>query len=131
MMLLAASAARNTMAAACSSGPAILPRLKRSTGRERPVRARPARRPGLRAIWLQRYDGVEPAFARALAERAGLLAGDLRPTIQAAMFNAALRAAVPALRLAHRRDPPRPDGRTAGADGDAARGAGVAAEGVG
>ncbi|MCI3279284.1 TetR/AcrR family transcriptional regulator [Streptomyces cylindrosporus] len=50
--------------------------------------------PGLRAIWLQTYDEAEPAFARALAERAGLPADDLRPAIQAAMFNAALRAAV-------------------------------------
>ena len=50
--------------------------------------------PGLRAVWLQTYDEAEPAFARALAERAGLPADDLRPTIQAAMFNAALRAAV-------------------------------------
>ncbi|QOV33752.1 TetR family transcriptional regulator [Streptomyces ferrugineus] len=50
--------------------------------------------PGLRAIWLQTYDEAEPAFARALAERAGLPADDLRPTIQAATFNAALRAAV-------------------------------------
>ncbi|MFJ3762717.1 TetR/AcrR family transcriptional regulator [Streptomyces sp. NPDC090080] len=50
--------------------------------------------PGLRAEWLQTYDEAEPAFARALAERAGLPAADLRPTIQAAMFNAALRAAV-------------------------------------
>lgn len=50
--------------------------------------------PGLRAIWLQTYDEAEPAFARALADRAGLPAHDLRPTIRAAMFNAALRAAV-------------------------------------
>ncbi|MBT2420200.1 TetR family transcriptional regulator [Streptomyces sp. ISL-22] len=50
--------------------------------------------PALRAIWLQTYDEAEPAFARALAARAGLPADDLRPTIQAAMFNAALRAAV-------------------------------------
>ncbi|MEU9339607.1 TetR/AcrR family transcriptional regulator [Streptomyces sp. NPDC048278] len=50
--------------------------------------------PGLRAEWLQSYDEAEPAFARALAERSGLPADDLRPTIQAAMFNAALRAAV-------------------------------------
>ncbi|WP_328869245.1 TetR/AcrR family transcriptional regulator [Streptomyces sp. NBC_00287] len=50
--------------------------------------------PGLRAIWLQTYDEAEPAFARALGDRAGLPADDLRPTIQAAMFNAALRAAV-------------------------------------
>ena len=50
--------------------------------------------PGLRAEWLQSYDEAEPAFARALAERSGLAADDLRPAIQAAMFNAALRAAV-------------------------------------
>ncbi|MEU6148180.1 TetR/AcrR family transcriptional regulator [Streptomyces sp. NPDC047081] len=50
--------------------------------------------PGLRAVWLQTYDEAEPAFARALAERSGLPADDLRPAIQAAMFNAALRAAV-------------------------------------
>lgn len=50
--------------------------------------------PGLRAVWLQTYDEAEPAFARALAARAGLPADDLRPAIQAAMFNAALRAAV-------------------------------------
>ncbi|MBQ1097277.1 TetR family transcriptional regulator [Streptomyces sp. b94] len=50
--------------------------------------------PGLRAVWLQTYDEAEPAFARALAERAGLPADDLRPAIWAAMFNAALRAAV-------------------------------------
>ncbi|MER5750240.1 TetR family transcriptional regulator [Streptomyces sp. NPDC002088] len=50
--------------------------------------------PGLRAVWLQSYDEAEPAFARALAERAGLPADDLRPAIQAAVLNAALRAAV-------------------------------------
>ncbi|MGW2825944.1 TetR/AcrR family transcriptional regulator [Streptomyces sp. NPDC001443] len=50
--------------------------------------------PGLRAVWLQSYDEAEPAFARALAEREGLPADDLRPAIHAAMFNAALRAAV-------------------------------------
>ncbi|MEU0523159.1 TetR/AcrR family transcriptional regulator [Streptomyces niveus] len=50
--------------------------------------------PGLRAVWLQTYDEAEPAFGRALAERAGLPVGDLRVTIRAAMFNAALRAAV-------------------------------------
>ncbi|MFI5800975.1 TetR/AcrR family transcriptional regulator [Streptomyces sp. NPDC051677] len=50
--------------------------------------------PGLRAVWLQTYDEAEPVFARALADRAGLPAGDFRPAIQAAMFNAALRAAV-------------------------------------
>ncbi|MFD4554941.1 TetR/AcrR family transcriptional regulator [Streptomyces sp. NPDC058469] len=50
--------------------------------------------PGLRAIWLQTYDEAEPVFAGALADRAGLPADDLRPMIQAAMLNAALRAAV-------------------------------------
>lgn len=50
--------------------------------------------PGLRAVWLQTYDEAEPAFARALAERSGLPPDDLRVTIRAAMFNAALRAAV-------------------------------------
>ncbi|TQJ86071.1 TetR/AcrR family transcriptional regulator [Streptomyces sp. SLBN-31] len=50
--------------------------------------------PGLRAVWLQTYDEAEPAFARALAEGAGLPPDDLRPVIRAAMFNAALRAAV-------------------------------------
>lgn len=50
--------------------------------------------PGLRAVWLQTYDEAESAFAGALAERAGLPADDLRTRIRAAMFNAALRAAV-------------------------------------
>ncbi|MER5654407.1 MULTISPECIES: helix-turn-helix domain-containing protein [unclassified Streptomyces] len=50
--------------------------------------------PGLRAVWLQAHDDAEPAFARALADRAGLTAVDLRSEIQAAMLNAALRAAV-------------------------------------
>lgn len=50
--------------------------------------------PGLRAVWLQTHDEAEPAFARALAERAGLPADDVRPVIWAAMLNAALRAAV-------------------------------------
>lgn len=50
--------------------------------------------PGLRAVWLQTYDEAEPAFARALAERAGLPHDDFAPVIRAAMFNAALRAAV-------------------------------------
>ncbi|MFD7705978.1 TetR/AcrR family transcriptional regulator [Streptomyces sp. NPDC059785] len=50
--------------------------------------------PGLRAVWLQSYDEAEPAFARALAARSGLPAGDLRPAIQAAVLNSALRAAV-------------------------------------
>ncbi|MFI8946659.1 TetR/AcrR family transcriptional regulator [Streptomyces sp. NPDC053750] len=50
--------------------------------------------PGLRAVWLQTRDEAEPAFARALAERAGLPDDDARPAIWAAMLNAALRAAV-------------------------------------
>ncbi|MER5474997.1 TetR/AcrR family transcriptional regulator [Streptomyces sp. NPDC002935] len=50
--------------------------------------------PGLRAVWLQAHDDAEPVFARALADRAGLDAVDLRSEIQAAMLNAALRAAV-------------------------------------
>ncbi|WP_406164106.1 hypothetical protein OG806_04470 [Streptomyces sp. NBC_00882] len=48
----------------------------------------------MRAVWLQTYDEAEPAFARALAVRARLPADGLEPTIRAAMFNAALRAAV-------------------------------------
>ena len=50
--------------------------------------------PGLRAVWLQAHDEAEPVFARALADRAGLPAVDLRSEIQAAMLNAALRTAV-------------------------------------
>ncbi|MBB6440078.1 TetR/AcrR family transcriptional regulator [Streptomyces candidus] len=50
--------------------------------------------PGLRAVWLQAHDEAEPAFARALAERARLPLDDIRPTLWAAMLNAALRAAV-------------------------------------
>jgi AcrR family transcriptional regulator len=50
--------------------------------------------PGLRAVWLQAYDEAEPAFAGALAERAGLPPEDLRPLVWAAMLNAALRTAV-------------------------------------
>ncbi|MFE5392968.1 TetR/AcrR family transcriptional regulator [Streptomyces sp. NPDC056568] len=50
--------------------------------------------PGLRAVWLQTRDEAEPAFARALAERAGLPDDDVRPAIWAAMLNAALRAAL-------------------------------------
>ncbi|MFI9169869.1 TetR/AcrR family transcriptional regulator [Streptomyces lincolnensis] len=50
--------------------------------------------PGLRSVWLQTYDEAEPVFARALAERSGLPADDLGPTVRAAMLNAALRAAV-------------------------------------
>ncbi|MEV6166903.1 TetR/AcrR family transcriptional regulator [Streptomyces sp. NPDC051954] len=70
--------------------------------------------PGLRAVWLQTYDEAEPAFARALAERAGLGGDDLRPTIQAAMFNAALRAAVE--HYAWRGADPRTDPETAEAE---------------
>jgi AcrR family transcriptional regulator len=50
--------------------------------------------PDLRAVWLQAHDDAEPAFARALADRAGLPAVDLRSEIQAAMLNSALRTAV-------------------------------------
>ncbi|MGJ3562101.1 hypothetical protein ACR6C2_43425 [Streptomyces sp. INA 01156] len=50
--------------------------------------------PGLRAVWLQTHDEAEPVFSRALAERAGLPADDVRPAVWAAMLNAALRAAV-------------------------------------
>ncbi|WP_030544143.1 TetR/AcrR family transcriptional regulator [Streptomyces albus] len=50
--------------------------------------------PGLRAVWLRTHDEAEPAFARALAERSGLPADDMRPAVWAAMLNAALRAAV-------------------------------------
>ncbi|MDT0614601.1 TetR/AcrR family transcriptional regulator [Streptomyces lancefieldiae] len=50
--------------------------------------------PGLRAVWLQTHDEAEPAFARALAERAGLPSDDVRPAVRAAMLNAALRVAV-------------------------------------
>lgn len=87
--------------------------------------------PGLRAIWLQTYDEAEPAFTRALAERAGLPAADLRPTIQAAMFNAALRAAVE--HYAWITADAQPDRTTAQAELTATlRSAlGVAAEGVG
>ncbi|NEB09832.1 TetR family transcriptional regulator, partial [Streptomyces coelicoflavus] len=45
--------------------------------------------PGLRAVWLQAHDEAEPAFARALAERAGLPDDDVRPAVWAAMLNAA------------------------------------------
>lgn len=72
--------------------------------------------PGLRAIWLQTYDEAEPAFARALADRAGLPTDDLRPMIQAAMLNAALRAAVE--RFAWRDTDIVPDVTTEGAVGE-------------
>ncbi|MEV7016012.1 helix-turn-helix domain-containing protein [Streptomyces sp. NPDC093991] len=70
--------------------------------------------PGLRAVWLQTHDEAEPAFARALAERAGLPADDVRPTVWAAMFNAALRAAVE--HHAYRTVEPSPDPAAARAD---------------
>jgi AcrR family transcriptional regulator len=49
--------------------------------------------PGLRAVWLQAHDDAEPAFAAALAARAGDPAESLRIKMQAAMLNGALRAA--------------------------------------
>jgi AcrR family transcriptional regulator len=67
--------------------------------------------PGLRAVWLQAHDEAEPVFARALADRAGLGAVDLRSEIQAAMLNAALRAAVE--HYAWRTDEEEPDAATA------------------
>ena len=70
--------------------------------------------PGLRAVWLQTHDEAEPAFARALAERAGLPADDVRPAIRAAMLNAALRAAVE--HHAYRTTEPGADPATARAD---------------
>ncbi|MEU3901439.1 hypothetical protein [Streptomyces sp. NPDC045251] len=70
--------------------------------------------PGLRAVWLQTHDEAEPAFARALAERAGLPADDVRPAIRAAMLNAALRAAVE--HHAYRTTEPDTDPATARAD---------------
>ncbi|QUQ65778.1 TetR/AcrR family transcriptional regulator [Kutzneria sp. CA-103260] len=50
--------------------------------------------PGLRAVWLEAHRDAEPAFARALADRAGLAEPDLAVTVQAAMINVALRVAV-------------------------------------
>ncbi|WP_309063944.1 TetR/AcrR family transcriptional regulator [Streptomyces sp.] len=70
--------------------------------------------PGLRAVWLQTHDEAEPAFARALAERAGLPADDVRPAVWAAMLNAALRAAVE--HHAYRTTEPGTDPATARAD---------------
>lgn len=70
--------------------------------------------PGLRAVWLQTHDEAEPAFASALAERAGLPADDVRPAIWAAMLNAALRAAVE--HHAYRTTEPNTDPATARAD---------------
>ncbi|MFC0108949.1 TetR/AcrR family transcriptional regulator [Kibdelosporangium aridum] len=49
---------------------------------------------GLRAVWLEAHREAEPVFAEALAQRAGLPEPDLTVTVQAAMINAALRAAV-------------------------------------
>ncbi|HKT04627.1 MAG TPA: TetR/AcrR family transcriptional regulator [Rugosimonospora sp.] len=50
--------------------------------------------PGLRGVWLQAHDDAEVIFARGLAHRAGLSSTDLSITVQAAMLNSALRAAV-------------------------------------
>lgn len=50
--------------------------------------------PGLRAVWLEAHRVAEPAFAEALAHRAGLPEPDLVTTIQAAMINGALRVTV-------------------------------------
>ena len=50
--------------------------------------------PGLRAVWLEAHRHAEPAFAEALARRAGLPVPDLAVTVQAAMINTALRVAV-------------------------------------
>jgi AcrR family transcriptional regulator len=50
--------------------------------------------PGLRAVWLEAHREAEPAFAEALAHRAGLSEPDLTAAIQAAMLNGALRVAV-------------------------------------
>lgn len=58
------------------------------------VYAAPAALPRRLAVWLQAHDEAEPVFARALADRAGLAAVDLRSEIRAAMLNAALRTTV-------------------------------------
>lgn len=50
--------------------------------------------PGLRAVWMQAHDDAEPVFARALAARTGGSAESLRVSVQAAIVNVALRAAV-------------------------------------
>ena len=50
--------------------------------------------PGLRAVWLEAHREAEPAFAEALAHRAGLAEPDLVTAIQAAMINSALRVTV-------------------------------------
>ncbi|MGW6279912.1 TetR/AcrR family transcriptional regulator [Kribbella sp. NPDC055071] len=49
--------------------------------------------PGLRAVWLEAHRHAEPAFAEALARRAGLPTPDLTVTVQAAMIHTALRVA--------------------------------------
>ena len=49
--------------------------------------------PGLRAVWLEAHRQAEPAFAEALARRAGLPGPDLAVTVQAAMITTALRVA--------------------------------------
>lgn len=50
--------------------------------------------PGIRAIWMQAHDNAEPVFAAALAARTGQQPESLEVKVQAAIFNAALRAAV-------------------------------------
>lgn len=50
--------------------------------------------PGLRAVWLEAHREAEPAFAEALAHRAGLAEPDLVTAVQAAMINGALRVTV-------------------------------------
>lgn len=50
--------------------------------------------PGLRAVWLEAHRHAEPAFAEALAHRAGLPEPDLAVTVQAAMIHTALRVGV-------------------------------------
>ncbi|WP_394617328.1 TetR/AcrR family transcriptional regulator [Lentzea sp. JNUCC 0626] len=50
--------------------------------------------PGLRAVWLEAHHQAEPAFAEALAQRAGLPEPDLVISIRAAMLNSALRVSV-------------------------------------
>lgn len=50
--------------------------------------------PGLRAVWLEAHRHAEPAFAGALARRAGLPGPDLATTVQAAMISTALRVGV-------------------------------------
>jgi AcrR family transcriptional regulator len=50
--------------------------------------------PALRAVWMHAHDEAEPAFAAALAARAGEPMDSLRIRVQAATINGALRAAV-------------------------------------